>query len=396
MRKIIITLSILLFALTQNDAQWVLDTNGIGHISERSIAYSVNNIYTGTFNYGVYLSTNNGTSWVQTSLNNQFVFSLAVNGSNIFAGTYGNGLYLSTNNGSTWSLTSLTNQFVVSLAVSGNNIFAGVYYNGVYMSTDNGLTWNQTSLNSGDVYSLAVSVGNIYAGTALHGVYISSNNGATWNQSTLNNQTIQSLFVNGNDIFAGTYYSAGIYLSTNNGATWNQTSLTNRSIYSFAVSGNNIIAGSDGYGVFVSSNNGTNWVQRNEGLVGAERVYGLCILNNYIFAASDYSEYRRPLAELIGIKPISGQVPGHYSLLQNFPNPFNPTTKIKFSLPKSSFAKLVVYDILGSEMETLVNEQLNAGTYEVNWNASKYPSGLYFYKLTSDNYSVTKKMVLIK
>jgi hypothetical protein len=377
-------------------SQWVPDTNGIGWTTERSLAVSGTNIFTGTFSSGVYLSTNNGTSWSQTSLNNQFVFSLAVNGSNIFAGTYGNGLYLSTNNGSSWSQSSLINQYVVSLAVSGNNIFAGVYYNGVYLSTNNGLTWSQTALNTGDVYSLAVNGINIYAGTALHGVYISSNNGNSWIQSSLNNQTIQSLFINGNDIFAGTYYSAGIYLSTNNGTTWNQTSLTNRSIYSFALSGNDIIAGSDGYGVYVSSNNGTSWVQRNEGLVGMERVYGLCILNNYIFSATDYSEYRRGLGEFLGIKQISEQIPNYYTLSQNYPNPFNPTTKIRFALPKNSFTKLGIYNILGGEVTTLVNDQLNAGTYEVVWSADNFPSGVYFFKLETGSFIDTKKMILIK
>jgi hypothetical protein len=395
MKSILSAIFLILLTFQISIAQWTPDTNGIGRMTERSIAVSGNNIFTGTFNAGVYLSTNNGTSWSQTSLNNQFVFSLAVNGSNVFAGTYGNGLFLSTNNGSTWSQ-PLLNQYVVSLAVSGNNIFAGVYYNGVYLSTNNGLTWSQTSLNNFDIYSLAVSGTNIIAGTALNGVYISTNNGSNWTQTTLNNQTIQSLLVNGNDIYAGTYYSAGIYKSTNNGATWNRNGLTNRSIYSFALYGNNIIAGSDGYGVFVSSNNDTNWVQRNEGLVGMERVYGLCILNNYIFAATDYSEYIRGLSEFIGIKQISEQVPGHFSLSQNYPNPFNPSTKIRFDIPKQALTRITVFDILGREVKTLVNEELNAGKYEVDFNASAYSSGLYFYRIEAGDYVEVKKMVLVK
>lgn len=396
MKSILTAIFLILLTFQTTDAQWSRDTSGIGWTTERSIAVSGNNIYTGTFSSGVYLSTNNGTSWSQTSLNNQFVFSLAVNGSNVYAGTYGNGLYLSTNNGSTWSQTTLNNQYVVSLAVSGSNIYAGVYYNGVYVSTNNGTTWTQTTLNTGDVYSLAVSGSNIIAGKYLNGVYISSNNGSTWTQTALNNQTIQSLFVNGSDVYAGTYYSAGVYKSTNNGATWNRYGLSNRSIYSFAQSGNSIIAGSDGYGVFVSSNNDTNWVQRNEGLVGMERVYGLCTLNNYIFAATDYSEYRRGLIEFLGIKQISEQVPAHFTISQNYPNPFNPSTTIKFSLPKSSDVKFVIYDVMGKEIETLVDEHLDAGTYETNWNASKYSSGVYFYKIETPEFTETKRMVLIK
>jgi hypothetical protein len=89
-------------------------------------------------------------------------------------------------------------------------------------------------------------------------------------------------------------------------------------------------------------------------------------------------------------------VPSDYILFQNYPNPFNPATSIKFSIPKSSNVKLVVYDITGKELELLVNEQLKAGTYQTNWNALNYPSGVYFYRLTAGEYSETKRMVLVK
>lgn len=98
----------------------------------------------------------------------------------------------------------------------------------------------------------------------------------------------------------------------------------------------------------------------------------------------------------IGIGSISNEIPREYKLYQNYPNPFNPATKIQFALPKSSFAKLVVYDALGRELETLVSEQLNAGTYEADWSADKFSSGVYFYKLVAGEFTETKKMVLIK
>lgn len=95
---------------------------------------------------------------------------------------------------------------------------------------------------------------------------------------------------------------------------------------------------------------------------------------------------------------ISGNlnVPAEYKLYQNYPNPFNPATKIKFALPKGSFATLLVYDVLGREMETIVNEQLNAGTYEANWNAGNFSSGVYYYKVIAGDFVETKKMVLVK
>jgi hypothetical protein len=109
----------------------------------------------------------------------------------------------------------------------------------------------------------------------------------------------------------------------------------------------------------------------------------------------------------VGITPVSQIIPQQYFLFQNYPNPFNPSTKIKFSLPLPSKGgvhdvRLVIYDLLGKEITVLVpplwggQEGLSPGTYEVEWNASDYPSGIYFYKLKTDSFNQTKRMVLVK
>lgn len=98
----------------------------------------------------------------------------------------------------------------------------------------------------------------------------------------------------------------------------------------------------------------------------------------------------------IGITVVSSSVPVEFKLYQNYPNPFNPVTKIRFALPKSSIVRLVVYDALGRELESLVNEQLGAGTYVADWDASKYSSGVYFYKLETKKFVEIKKMILLK
>ena len=85
-----------------------------------------------------------------------------------------------------------------------------------------------------------------------------------------------------------------------------------------------------------------------------------------------------------------------YSLLNNYPNPFNPATIIKYQIPKLSFVTLKVYDVLGSEIATLVNEEKPAGSYEVEFNAASLPSGIYFYRLQAGSFVETKKMVLMK
>jgi len=99
---------------------------------------------------------------------------------------------------------------------------------------------------------------------------------------------------------------------------------------------------------------------------------------------------------LTGIQPISGKVPDKFSLLQNYPNPFNPSTNIKYQIPKNSYVTLKVFDVLGREVMTLVSEKQNAGSYEVSFDGSNFSSGVYFYKLTAENYDEVKKMLLVK
>lgn len=104
----------------------------------------------------------------------------------------------------------------------------------------------------------------------------------------------------------------------------------------------------------------------------------------------------------IGLIANSNDIPASYSLSQNFPNPFNPVTSINFDIPKTSFVNLVVLDALGREISQLVNQQLSPGSYKYEWDASSYPSGIYFYRLEAGDPSTTlretetKKMVLIK
>ncbi len=131
-----------------------------------------------------------------------------------------------------------------------------------------------------------------------------------------------------------------------------------------------------------------------------------CVINGVLHGDTSF---------ITGIMPISTSIPSEFQLYQNYPNPFNPSTKIKFDIPSlksplyergvglpavrsqaGGFIILKIYDLLGREVATLVNEQLIPGTYEVEWDGSKYPSGVYFYTLKAGSFSQTQKMVLLK
>ncbi|HZY10314.1 MAG TPA: choice-of-anchor D domain-containing protein, partial [Bacteroidota bacterium] len=99
---------------------------------------------------------------------------------------------------------------------------------------------------------------------------------------------------------------------------------------------------------------------------------------------------------LVGVESEERQIPESYHLFQNYPNPFNPRTRIQYAVVSNQLVSLKVYDILGRELKTLVNEIKQPGTYEVEWDASNLPSGIYFYRLISARYSAVKKMVLLR
>ena len=89
-------------------------------------------------------------------------------------------------------------------------------------------------------------------------------------------------------------------------------------------------------------------------------------------------------------------LPKNQQLFQNFPNPFNPATKIIYKIPEKSFVTIKVYDVLGNEITSLVNEEKSAGEYTINFNGAELPSGIYFYRLQAGSFIETKKMVLMK
>jgi hypothetical protein len=397
------------FYIQNSQAQWVQMPNGMG-VDKSVAAFGANSgyIFAGLKNVGVYRSADNGLNWTNAGMTNSTVHALATINNIILAGPQditevGMGIYRSTNNGDSWTSTNMTNQNVWDIVISGSNIFAGSTYSGVYLSTNNGASWTQTALNNKHVFSLAILGSNIFAGTIDSGIYISSNNGTSWTETSFNHGLwVYSLATIGNNIYAGTD-SNGVYLSTNNGTTWTQTALNNQSILSIITMGNNIFAGTDINCVYLSTNNGASWTLKNQGLSSVTKLRRLFISNNYIFAGTkDSSVFRRSYSEIIGITTISTEIPSAFSLGQNYPNPFNPTTKIRFAITKASvgqtflFVTLSVFDIMGREVATLVNEQLAPGTYETTFDGSALSSGTYFYKLTSGDFSQTKRLTLLK
>ena len=206
---------------------------------------------------------------------------------------------------------------------------------------------------------------------------------------------VYSFAVSGTNLFAGTYNS-GVFLSTNNGTNWSavNTGLTNTDVNALAVSGTNLFAGTSG-GVFLSTDNGSSWTGASTGLTNTT-VHALAVVGTNLFAGTLSGVWRRPLSEVMtSVEKLSTDLPTHLSLDQNYPNPFNPSTTIRYELAKRAIISLRIFNMLGQEIALLVDEQKEAGSYQVQWNAN-VPSGIYFYRLQAAEFVETKKAILLK
>lgn len=181
-----------------------------------------------------------------------------------------------------------------------------------------------------------------------------TNGGSNWSTTIIGNHVFNDIqFLN----YQTGYVSSvdRMFTTTNSGSTWNEVYVPTNSIRDFF------------------------WFDNKKAVLVGEK--------GKILVYGDINPF---------IQQISSLAPENYHLSQNYPNPFNPSTKIKFDIPKGSLVKLKIYDMLGREVATLVNEKLNPGSYEYEWNGMNLPSGVYFYKLESENFIETKRMVLVK
>jgi len=419
---ILFALVMLLISTGQGFAQWVSTYGPTGNDFIRVQCFNKigANLFAGTLGDGVWISTNNSASdWIKisTGLTGKNVAALLTDGTNLIAGT-DSGAFLSTNNGTNWTAVNngLPNAQVSSLALIGTNLFAATFGGGVFLSTNNGSSW--TGVNNGlptFISSLAAIGTDLFAANAGFGggVYLSTNNGTSWVlvNTGLTGDNVTALVASGTNLFAASFQgsSVQVFISTNNGTNWSlaNNGLPNGFEVHFAVSGTNVFAGAYSNGVYLTTDNGANWNEVNEGFGTSRTIRSLAVLGDDLFAGFYSGDVRRrPLAQMITAVDDHNDILFEFNLAQNYPNPFNPSTKIRYSIPRRSSITLKVYDVFGTEVATLVNEEKSAGSYEVTFsaiggsasggNAYSLSSGIYFYKLQTGSFVETKKLTLIK
>jgi photosystem II stability/assembly factor-like uncharacterized protein len=191
------------------------------------------------------------------------------------------------------------------------------------------------------------------------------------------------------------FVSSITYVSFDKGLTWNnvKTSASNVSFCNTRLGFGVITTGGD---IMKTTNSGTHWSLSYTAFnFFPQDVDYLDSLTAYVvsYFGKIYTTRTGGVNTLI---PISSEIPNKYLFHQNYPNPFNPSTNIKFDIPRSGLVKITVYDLLGKEVAVLVNEQLKAGSYETQWNAESFPSGIYIVKMESNSYFSNRKMILLK
>lgn len=251
---------------------------------------------------------------------------------------------------------------------------AAATYNGPASSTDQ--ITDAAIDNAGNVYVTGISgaVGTaldfatIKYNSSLSQQWLSRTSGTTNEQPTnlaVDNST-GFVYVSGSTLASGNYDWLTVAYTNTGSLYWSKTEAGT--------------AGSNDFASFVVA-------------VDSQRVY---VTGSANFSATGIAFFTVRYSVCTGIEPISNVVPQKFGLNQNYPNPFNPTTSIRFDVPKASFVKITVYDISGRELEVLAAENVMPGEYEVDWNASAYSSGVYFYSISTDDFVQTKKMILTK
>ncbi|MGB5287230.1 MAG: T9SS type A sorting domain-containing protein, partial [Ignavibacteriaceae bacterium] len=351
------------------------------------------------------------------------------------------GLYRSTDNGDTWGSPLVTvpsgnNIFSIALnpTTPTQTIFAGTR-NGPLRSTDNGVTWspaiNGIPPNSW-VRDIEVDSGGIVVAATTNGIFSSTNNGDLWEQATGVTDTIVKIIFDyplitdnlGGDtrMLAGSdngqlveAFASNRYLTLTLAALLDPSKefagiwiaiLKNENEKKHGVA--MFPRNNGGGGYYESTDNGQTWNQENTGLPGNAKTSALTGLVVETRATTQINEYVGLFENtnggarifkretVVSVEKVNDLTPVDYILNQNYPNPFNPTTNIKYSIPQASFVQLIVYDILGNEVATLVNEEQTAGIYRADFNGEGLASGLYIAKLTVGNFIQTIKMSLLK
>jgi len=391
-------------------AQWTQINTNLGSTNITGLARVGSTIYAGTTTSGLFKSTDNGDSW-STYSGNDTLPSLNING--LEGDINGLGMFIYTQNGLALLQPPLALYVAPFTALLQNkNItlyrqyqspsrrrIVGTKSAGVFF-TDDDNTWTEsTGIPAGATKNITgficQDINVLAIGGTENGAGMTTDRGASWSEANTglsgDAMKIHSMF----SIFALT--GNGIYFTPLTAFTgWTTAVPTGdfRACASDLISGKYYFFGNS-VGTSIDLNTSTVATIPLGGISGGVITSALLYGSNIFVGTETGGVFRAPLSITTSVQE-NNQLPNKFNLSQNYPNPFNPTTTISFNLPSKSYVSLKIFDALGREISVLVSEEMTAGTYSKQWNATSLPSGMYFYRLQAGNYSETRKLVLLK
>lgn len=408
------------FRSTDAGTTWLRSSGGLVKSRITFLSFSTASDWVaGVDGGGFFASSDSGRTWAprNSGFENLFSYPVLTNfltkANTWFVGTQEDGLFKSTNNGTQWAYTGGGPFATTGLAIKGTELIATeAVTDGVFRSTDDGATWGQIMtgfITAGPTCVTVGGAGTIFVGSFDGRVLRTTNNGTNWFGSVIGGTPFFLRFV-GNKMFAGT--DDGPYQSTNFGVTWTpaNSGLGGRTVNFIAIQDTNtMFASTADSGLYVSSNAGLSWRAANNGL-SALQLTGVRSTGLYIYCGTaGNGVWRRRTTEVLTnvLEDHPTGKPVEFELSQNYPNPFNPSTRIEYALPHPGHVRLMVYNVLGQLVATLVDEERPAGRFAVEWNGTGLNgnvlgSGVYFYTMVAQGiaggqmFTRTGKMMLVK
>ncbi|MBS1494631.1 MAG: T9SS type A sorting domain-containing protein [Bacteroidetes bacterium] len=353
----------------------------------------------------IYKTNDAGNSWVQktTTLDVNAFFSLSFLSSNTgyFCQSSGE-IFKTTNGGNNWlQLPNNINGLVMKFINVNTGWIAGSRF--VSKTTDGGLNFITVNLVDTVYAMFCMDFLNDNTGwvAGMKSICKTTNGGLNWLPQSNFAPSISTMAYGMDFINESTGFLTGtggmICKTTDSGITWEKTNPGTSLMRDIKFINNQTGWACGGAGnLFKTTNTGINWTA-----ITIDPSYGLMDIeftneNTGWITTSTNNLLKTTNGGVVFISQTSSEIPDKFELYQNYPNPFNPSTTIKYKIKNSEHVTIKVFDSKGNEVETLANENQTAGSYSVMFNASKLSSGVYYYKLISNNFSETKKLILVK
>jgi len=346
-------------------------------------------------------TTNGGDTWVATSTGTgSFLTCIYFIDQNTgWIGSEDAVIKKTTNSGISWySAPITTSDFSANFFfLNAQTGFVTSHDKKIHKTTDGGLSWNLINTSS-------FAYGEIQFFNDMTGYVVAPNyfaksidGGISWTRTLYDGVNQSMVFLNEQTGWITGVNS--IRKTTDGGDTWASYLIPIQTPFQLKFFNENIgwCAGfNSSQGIICRTlNGGVNWTV--QAIENGNKFYDICFIDqNTGWASGNAIISGTQNGTLVSVGQVSTSIPEAFSLKQNYPNPFNPATKINFNIKNSTFASLKVFDMTGREVKSLLNENVSAGSYEINFNASELNSGVYFYTLKTNEFTETKKMMLVK